>query len=600
MQKASKTTTALSIAQGDSAAAQDLHWLEQNIPCQAACPAGTDIPGYLEAIYQGKFAEAYAINLRDNVFPAILGRVCSRPCEDACRHGWEGNGDPVAICFSKRSAADFSTRAPVELAPRFAATGKRIAVIGAGVAGLAAARDLALAGHKVTVFEKHATPGGMLNQGIPAFRLPRALIEKEIAQVQAVGVEILCGVAIGADVTLRQLADTHDAVVMAAGTLRPNLLDLPGKALQGIEHGLSFLLQVNEQGRRTVGKRVVVIGGGYTAMDCARTALRLGAQVGVVYRRAREDMVVLPGEVEELMEEGGHLETNCSPRGFLGRDGKVIGVGFVRTRQGAPGPDGRRLPVDIPGSRIDIGADTVILATGQFPESGWIDAAMRAPLVARDGWLASGRAQQTALPNVFAAGDFSIGASTLIQAIGHARDCARKVDAWLMKGARTRRVARAAEPFMSKVPGGRTTGRTAAMNVIPIHPMPTLAAGKRSLEAEVETGFGQPAAKAEASRCYLCHYKFEIVDPKCVLCDECLKVKPVEGCIVEIADLLRDDAGRVTGYERIRPGATDSLYYNRLWIDQSQCVRCGRCEAVCPVNAITLQKVSLDEVPALV
>lgn len=594
-----KSATALSIAAGESTAPQDLHWLEQNIPCQAACPAGTDIPGYLEAIYHGKFAEAYEINLRDNVFPAVLGRVCSRPCEDACRHGWEGNGEPVAICFSKRSAADFSSRAPVVLETA-AATGKTIAVIGAGVAGLAVARDLALAGHAVTVLEKHKSPGGMLNQGIPAFRLPRAIIDREVHQVAAIGVQIRCGVNVGTDVTLRQLSGEFDAVVMAAGTLRPNVLDLPGKGLKGIEHGLSFLLQVNEQGRRDVGRRVVVIGGGYTAMDCARTALRLGAQVGVVYRRAREDMVVLPGELEELIEEGGHLETSCSPVEFLGRYGKAIGVRFVRTHQGEAGPDGRRLPVEIAGSQIDIGADTVILATGQFPDAAWIDAAMKPGLIARDGWLASGRSQDTALPNLFVAGDFALGATTLIQAIGHARECARKVDAWLMGAARRPRSVKVMPAFMSKVPGGGTTGRSAAMNLIPIHPMPTLPVAARRMEAEVETGFARPEAREEASRCYLCHYKFEIVDPKCVLCDECLKVKPVEGCIVEIAALVRDDAGSITGYEKVAPGVTDSLYYNRLWIDQSQCIRCGQCEAVCPVNAITIQKVSLEQGSAAV
>jgi len=596
-----KSATALSVEQGESTSAQDLHWLDQNIPCQAACPAGTDIPGYLEAIYHGQFAQAYEINLRDNVFPAILGRVCSRPCESACRHGWEGNGEPVAICFSKRSAADFSARAAVVLQPA-AATGRKIAVIGSGVAGLAVARDLALAGHAVTVLEKHKSPGGMLNQGIPAFRLPREIIDREIRQVTAIGVALRCGVDVGTDVTLRQLSGEFDAVILAAGTLRPNVLDLPGKALGGIEHGLSFLLQVNEQGRRDVGRRVVVIGGGYTAMDCARTALRLnsqvpGAQVSVVYRRAREDMVVLPGELEELIEEGGHLETNCSPLEFLGREGRAIGVRFVRTRQGEPGPDGRRLPVDIPGSEIDIGADTVILATGQFPDAAWVDAAMKPGLVARDGWLASGKAQETALPNVFVAGDFALGATTLIQAIGHARECARKVHAWLTGKSVIRR-ARAGAPFMSKVPGGRTTGRSADMNTIPIHPMPVLPVAARQFDAEVETGYPKAAAGEEASRCYLCHYKFEIVDPKCVLCDECLKVKPVEGCIVEVAALVRDDAGRITGYEKVEPGVTDSLYYNRLWIDQSQCIRCGRCEAACPVNAITIQKVSLEQASA--
>jgi NADPH-dependent glutamate synthase beta subunit-like oxidoreductase/ferredoxin len=586
--------TALSAAQGESHAAQDLHWLQQNIPCQAACPAGTDIPGYLEAIYHGRFDEAYVINLRDNVFPAVLGRVCSRPCEDACRHGWEGNGEPVAICFSKRSAADFAAAPPVVLQPRFPSTGKRVAVIGAGVAGLACARDLALCGHQVVVLEKHRRPGGMMNQGIPAFRLPRDIIDREIGQVAALGVTIRCGIAVGRDVTLSQLVDEHDAVVMAAGTLRPNLLALPGQARAGLEHGLGFLLDINEGGRQSAGRRVAVIGGGYTAMDCARTALRLGAEATVYYRRARGDMVVLPGELEELLEEGGRLENQVSPRAFDG-DAAVRGVRFVRTRAGQPGRDGRRQPEDIAGSEFLAEADQVILATGQFPDARWIDPGLRAQLVAADGWLSSGSAHETAHPKIFAAGDFAIGATTLIQAIGHGRDCARTVDARLSGARRTRPAARIGAPFQTKVPAGRGTGRRPEMNVIPIHPMPTLPAAQRVGGAEVETGFDPATAREEASRCYLCHYKFEIIDSKCVLCDECLKVKPVEGCIVEIAGLDRDEEGRVTGYRRIEAGQTDSLYYNRLWIDQAQCVRCGRCEAVCPVNAITIQKVTLDE-----
>jgi len=527
------------------------------------------------------------------VFPAVLGRVCSRPCESACRHGWEGNGEAVAICFSKRSAADFGSSGPVVLPSARSASGKTVAVVGAGVAGLAAGRDLALAGHRVTVFEKHQRPGGMLNQGIPAFRLPRAIIEREIEQVVATGVEIRCGTEIGGSIALADLSAQFNAVVMAAGTMRPNVLDLPGMALQGIEHGLSFLLQVNEFGRCDIGARVVVIGGGYTAMDCARTSLRLGARVGVVYRRGRQDMVVLPGEMEELLEEGGHLETNCSPIEFLGAGGKVLGARFVRTRQGAAGRDGRHMPVAVPDSSLDIGADTIILATGQFPQTSWIEASLRQELVADDGWLSCGTAQETAQPNIFSAGDFALGATTLIQAIGHARECARRVDAWLTGRVRSPAAARVGRIFQSKVPGGHGTGRTPQMNVIPIHPMPTLPVIERTLIAEVETGFRPTTAGEEASRCYLCHYKFEIIDEKCVLCDECLNVKPVEGCIVEIAALARDDAGRITGYTRIEQGKTDSLYYNRLWIDQNECIRCGRCEAVCPVNAITIQKVSL-------
>ena len=591
-----KSTTALSVSEGDSTSPQDLFWLEQNIPCQVACPAGTDIPGYLEAVYQGRFREAYEINLRDNVFPAILGRVCSRPCEDACRHGREGNGEPVAICFSKRSAADFGDAPAVMLKPLFPASGKHVGIIGAGVAGLAAARDLALFGHRVTVYEKHDRPGGMLNQGIPAFRLPRDLISREIGQITALGVEIRCGVEIGRDVDTEELLTAHDALVMAAGTLRPNVPPLPGTDLDGVEHGLKFLLDVNENGRSEIGKRVVVIGGGYTAMDCARTAVRLGAQTSVYYRRGRDDMVVLPGEVEELLAEGPDLHNQCAPRGFAGSE-QVSGVQFVRTEAGEIDSRGRRLPREVPGSEFLAEADSVILATGQFPQTSWLGAGFASRMIGEDGWLNSGTAHRTGHEKVFAAGDFVLGATTLIQAIGHARDCAREIDEHLMGNARVRTIARADAAFQSKTAEGRTTGRTASMNVIPIHPMPLLPVEQRIGDAEVETGYEGGTAKEAAGRCYLCHYKFEIVDSKCVLCDECLKVKPVPGCIVEAADVKRDDQGRITGYRPVESGVTDSLYYNRLWIDQDQCVRCGQCEAVCPVNAITIQKVSLVTQP---
>ncbi len=214
----------------------------------------------------------------------------------------------VRICFSKRSAADFAHREPVVLPPLVPPSGRHVAVVGAGVAGLSAARELARLGHRVTVLEKHERPGGMLNQGIPAFRLPRDHIEREIDQIVGMGVEIRCAVTVGAGVTLEDLASQHDAVIMAAGTLRPNLPPLPGSDLADVEHGLKFLLEVNETGRREIGRKVVVIGGGYTAMDCARTALRLDAdEVTVAYRRARADMVVLPGELEEYLAEGGQV-----------------------------------------------------------------------------------------------------------------------------------------------------------------------------------------------------------------------------------------------------------------------------------------------------
>jgi ferredoxin len=323
----------------------------------------------------------------------------------------------------------------------------------------------------------------------------------------------------------------------------------------------------------------------------------MGAETATYYRRAREDMVVLPGEVDELLAEGSTLQNQCAPLGFDGRD-RVSGVQLIRTEPGAAGKDGRRLPREIAGSEFFEAADSVILATGQFPDTSWLDKSLMMTLVGSDGWLNSGTAHVTAHPTIFVAGDFALGATTLIQAIGHAKDCARAVDRSLMRADRFGRFAKAEPAFRSKVTNGRTTGRVAQMNVIPIHPMPVLPPVERLGGAEVETGYACDTAKAAASRCYLCHYKFEINDAECVLCDECLKVKPVPGCIVEIAGIERDDSGRITGYSRVESGRTDSLYYNRLWIDQNQCIRCGQCEAVCPVNAITIQKVSFSDRPA--
>ena len=210
--------TALSQPVGEATDPKDMRWLAENIPCRTACPAHTDIPGYLAAIYRGEFDKAYRINLLDNVFPAILGRVCSRPCEAPCRRGWDGLGEPVAICFSKRSSSDFKAEERVILEPLFPPSGKTVGIVGSGPAGLAAARNLTLLGHRCTVYEKHERPGGMMNQGIPEFRLPRDHLDREIDQIRQMGVEIICNTSIGSDIPLAKLLSDFDAVIMAAGT----------------------------------------------------------------------------------------------------------------------------------------------------------------------------------------------------------------------------------------------------------------------------------------------------------------------------------------------------------------------------------------------
>jgi formate dehydrogenase major subunit len=600
-------SNAVSRLRGDAATPKDFDWLARNIPCQKACPAGTDIPGYLHAIYRGDFEHAYRINLHDNVFPAVLGRVCSRPCEAECRHGWEGLGEPVAICFSKRSAADFRAQAPVVLDPWFAPSGKKVAVIGSGPAGLAAARNLALMGHAVTVIEKHSVPGGMMNQGIPEFRLPRDVIDREIDQVRRQGVTIVCGVAAGPDLPLAKLLADHDAVVMACGTLRPNLPDIPGADLAGIRHGLPFLLEANERRAAEVGRHVVIIGGGFTAMDCARTAARLGAEtveleletaadgqlavmklrresVKVLYRRSKTEMLITPGELEELTHEGIPMHFMVAPVAYVGENGRVKAMRFVRTELGEPDAGGRRRPVAIPGSEFEIPADTVLLATGQFPDAAWIDAEMQAGLVDRDGWLKSGKSPRTTLAQLFVAGDFATGASTLIQAIAHGKDCARRVDAFLMGAERLREVAR--------IEDVETTGRIREMDFVPRQPMPSLPAGQRTLSAEVELGFDRAASLEETQRCYLCHFKYEIDPDRCIFCDWCIKAKPRPNCIVKAAELVHDRQGRIVSHHPAQSTEATKL----IWINQADCIRCNACVEACPVDAISVQRVSLRTV----
>jgi formate dehydrogenase major subunit len=596
---------ALSKLCGTADAPKDFQWLEKNIPCQKACPASTDIPGYLDAIYRGEYEKAYRINLRDNVFPAVLGRVCARPCEAACRHGWDGLGDPVAICFSKRSAADFGGQMPVVMEKWFPPSGKKIAVVGAGPAGLAAARQLALLGHQVTVYEKHNKPGGMMNQGIPVFRLPRDVIEKEIEQITALGVKIICNAEIGKTITLSELTKQNDAVILAAGTLRPNILNLPGKELKGIRHGLEFLLEVNETGGTEIGEHVVVIGGGFTAMDCARTARRLGAttvqveeeladntvsgsilrmpkgKVKVWYRRSVDEMLVTPGELEELEHEHIPLETMVSPKEYIGENGRVKALRFVRTELGEPDAGGRRRPVEIPGSEFDIPADTVLLATGQFPATDWIDETLRKELVEEDGWLKSGTACATVRDKIFAAGDFAAGASSLIQAIGHAKECAREVGRFLTGRERLKDVA--------VIEDVEETGRIREMDFVPLQPMPAIDLTHRDLTNEVETGFAPETSRDEAQRCYQCHFKFEIDSDRCIYCDWCVKAKPRPECILKLKKLHHHPDGTVAGWEIAQ--TADEV--NLIWINQDDCIRCGACVAACPVDAINIQKVSL-------
>jgi formate dehydrogenase major subunit len=538
------------------------HWYSDSVPCRSACPADTDIPGYLEAIYHGDYQSAYNINFNDNFFPEVLGRVCSRPCEKACRHGVNDNGDSVSICFSKRAAGKYSNNKP-KLENKLKATSKDILIIGGGVAGLAAAAELRRFGHKVTMYEKHKSLGGMLNQGIPVFRLPRKVIEKEIKQIINLGIKVELNAPVSDQDEIEKLAKKFDAVVCAMGTLKPNLLDEKFKKSFYVEDGLDFLLRVNEKDEKYVGQNVIVIGGGYTSMDCARTALRLGAKtVKTFYRRKEGDLEILPGELEELINEKGKMVFSARPFKLIENKKKLKYLELVKTKTSK---HNSKL-IDIPNSNFKIKTDHIILAIGQKQEIKI----------------------KNSSKNIFYAGDFKLGASTLINAIGDAKKTAADVNQYLMK--------KNYDKSDFSIRKNTETNRSLNKNYIPITEMRLRDISKRTFKAEVELGFNKTESKNEASRCYLCHYKFEINNSLCVLCDECLLVRPVNECIKEISSKTTDSKGRVE-FNKIDPGNSHGIYHGQLYIDPKVCVRCGECEKACPTGAISLTKVSKINAP---
>ena len=292
-------------------------------------------------------------------------------------------------------------------------------------------------------------------------------------------------------------------------------------------------------------------------------------------------MLITPGELEELGHEGIPMHFMVSPKGYVDDGhGRVRAMRFVRTQLGDPDASGRRKPEEIPGSEFEVPADTVLLATGQFPDTVWIEGGLRDQLVDKDQWLKSGRHQKTAVEKLFIAGDFATGARTLIEAIAHAKDCARQVDHFLTGEVRLKDVA--------VIEDVSVTGRIREMDYVERQPMPTLPLEKRTLVSEVEKGYSPPLAVDETQRCYLCHYKFEIDPDKCIFCDWCIKAKPRPDCIVKVSSLIYDGQDRVAGYTRALSAETTKL----IWINQADCIRCGACVDACPVDAISIQKVN--------
>ncbi|NTU58154.1 MAG: FAD-dependent oxidoreductase [Chlorobiaceae bacterium] len=521
-------------------------------PCELSCPAGCNIPGFVAAIASGRDDDALRI-IRDTIpLPGILGRVCPAPCEDACRR--HGVDEPVSICALKRFTADQAFDTPSSLPVRKPSSGKKVAVVGAGPAGLAAAWFLLTSGHEVTIIDANEKAGGMMRYGIPKFRLPDAVIDADIAPIMEMGARFMLSTTFGRDIDWSMLKKEHDALFLSIGAAMASPLNIPGEELDGVVSGIGFLREAASGNARNPGRSVVVIGGGNTAIDAARTALRLGAEsVTVMYRRGREEMPANRIEIEEAIAEGIELRLMSAPTGIEPSiDGLVITA--VSMSLGEPDASGRRRPVPVEGSEFTVSTDTVITATGQYvslPEGAapGIGVAGNGNLLSRSGSM------QTDVPEIFAGGDCVTGPDLAIRAIEQGRLAAEAIDRFL-NGLSPEVGDR---PFNSSygerdLAPRRFYERARPAARVPVPELP--ATERRRSFREAVSGYGVEDARKEAMRCLQC---------RCRAVDDCL---------------LRDLAtafgvASCPGSETHEDFSIDSS--GAIRFEREKCVDCGIC-----------------------
>jgi len=488
--------------------------------CKQACPIHQDVQGYLVLAAAGKFAEAHALIRRTSALPGVCGRVCYHPCEESCRRSAVDSA--LAIKDIKRFVLE-ETELPDGLLEVAEPTGRQVAIVGSGPAGLTAAHDLALRGHKVVVYEREAELGGMLRLGIPAYRLPRQVLEADIELIRRLGVEFHTGVAIDAQ-TLEKLRDEHDAVFLATGAHDPMVATIPNDDAQGVLRGTEFLRSLNLGEKVELGRRVAVVGGGNTAIDAARAALRAEAEtVSIYYRRSRDEMPASDEEVEALSEEGIEIEFLMAPTMVVADEGKVVGLELQRMELGEQDASGRRRPVPIDGSETVADVDTVILAIGQKPEVGPIrDSGIE--LTRWDTIDINALHSGTNLPGVFAGGDAVRGPASVVEAMADGRRAAQAIDNLLNDRELDDGLEPPAQPPEPMTEEERLTLRIET-EAAPRVEMPHLHAAERTgTFDEVELGYTAEMAMAEAARCLNCGV--------CSECGQCITV-----CDVDAIDL---------------------------------------------------------------
>jgi len=536
------------------------HYGDCIAPCQLACPAGIDIQGFVAHIANGQYLEAAKLIKQDLPFPASVGRVCPRFCEEACRRNIVD--EPVSICLLKRYAGDEDLASEAPYAPKILPeTGKRVAVVGGGPAGLTAAYYLRQQGHQVTIFEAEEKLGGMLRYGIPAYRLPKNVLDKEIRQIIKLGIKVKCGTAMGRDFTIESLKDEgFDAIFISIGCQADQKVSLEGIETPGVYSGIEFLKNVAYGKDVDLGDKVVVVGGGNTAMDAARTAVRLGAkEVTVVYRRTKREMPADPREVKEAKEEGVKFQFLTNPQKIMG-DYRVDSVECIRMKLGEPDASGRRRPIPIKDSEFTIDADSIILAIGQVVDAGSF---CGCPELKTNSWGcidADEEVFRTSLEGVFAAGDCVTGPSTVVEAIAQGKRAASAINKFLN-----------GEPVVPDIkPYNCSKGELDEIDPDEFkdverkervkEPVLSVDETKNNFK-EIVLGFTELQAREESMRCLSCGCQ-DVFD--CRLRDLATKYG------------VRDDKLVKIGYRH--PVIEDHDYIER---DPNKCVLCGNCVRIC-------------------